>query len=177
MQISIFPRNVKLLIWFVQIVQQFINVSMNHDFFPLYLISSSMEFVHPRWNTVKTGSKIPDISISEKQKMNADLDMLWNYLAVGRNCEKQTLDIPLQKMMYHILQNMPCGLSLHSSEKNVRKLFLRVMFITCREKKTQSVWNCNKFKKKKKGHTLPTFHTRIPTHPSGICYEANFHIW
>lgn len=33
--------------------------------------------------------------------------------------------------------------------------------------------------KKKCGHAqlLTTFHTRTPTHPSGICCEANFHIW
>lgn len=37
---------------------------------------------------------------------------------------------------------------------------------------------CNKVKKKRgHAHSLDTFHTRIPTRPSGICYEPNFHIW
>lgn len=38
------------------------------------------------------------------------------------------------------------------------------------------VMRSNKKKKGRPAHTPATFHTHIPTHPSGICYEANFHI-
>lgn len=42
--------------------------------------------------------------------------------------------------------------------------------------KMRFVMRSNKKKKGRPAHTPATFHTHIPTHPSGICYEANFHI-
>lgn len=60
--------------------------------------------------SVTTGSETPDFSIAERQKMNPDRGVPWNYYTAAgiawqwtpSSLPETNSNVPLQKMMYHV---------------------------------------------------------------------------